>query len=257
MYHRIDGAGCPTPPDRPEERRYAVRLEDFRRQMAGMREAGFRGVSLGAALEGGLPDDGGREIAVVITFDDGNRSDHECALPVLAEHGFSATFFVTGERVGRADGLSAGEIRNLCAAGMEVGSHGMTHRFLSELPAQEQETECRCSRDLLSEAAGRPVRFFSLPGGRSSKATIGILKALSYSAACTSVFGYNRAGADPYRLKRIPVTRATSEREFHGTLRRSPRVVYPAFVASRSRTLARRLLGERLYGGLRGRLVGE
>ena len=32
---------------------------------------------------------------VVLTFDDGNRSDHEFVAPLLERYGFGATFFIT------------------------------------------------------------------------------------------------------------------------------------------------------------------
>jgi peptidoglycan/xylan/chitin deacetylase (PgdA/CDA1 family) len=254
MYHKID---CPASPVHPgiDERRYAVGLESFSRQMAVLKEAGWRGVSLGDALEEGTIDPAEPGRTVVITFDDGNRSDHACALPILTANGLTATFFITGNRVGRPDGLDPTEIRELCAEGMEVGSHGMTHRFLSRLDSAEQENEGRKSRDLLAGITGVPVRYFSLPGGRWSEETLGILESLSYQAVCTSVFGYNAVGGDPFRLRRIPVMRSTSERVFLGYLNRSPVVAYPALAAERSRALARRIFGEKIYQELRARLM--
>lgn len=257
MYHRIQSAVCPLPPNSFEEKRYSISFEDFSRQMIGMREAGFRGASLAHALGARAGTGDGRERTVVITFDDGNRSDHACALPVLAANGFTATFFVTGDRIGRPDGLTESQIRDLCSAGMDVGSHGMTHRFLPGLSSGEQEDEGRRSRDLLGGITGLPVRFFSLPGGRCSSVTLDILRALSYAGVCTSAFGYNRVGGDSFRLRRIPITRSTSQREFLGYLRRSPGVIYPGYIAAWSRELARGVLGERLYLGLRARLIRE
>ncbi len=257
MYHRIDSAVCPVPPDGLEENRYAVSLQDFSRQMIEMREGGHRGVSLGRALEARAGAQDGPEHPVVITFDDGNRSDHEHALPILVANGFTATFFITGNRVGRPDGLDESQIRDLCAAGMEVGSHGMTHRFLAELSVGEQEDECRRSRDVLTGVTGSPVRFFSLPGGRSSTDTFHVLRSLSYTAVCTSVFGYNRWGGDRFHLKRIPITRSTSQREFNGYLQRSQLVILPAYVGAWAKLLARHVLGERLYLELRARAIRE
>ncbi len=45
--------------------------------------------------------------AYVITFDDGNISDHEIALPALVDHGLQATFFVLTGRIGMAGSLEA------------------------------------------------------------------------------------------------------------------------------------------------------
>ena len=69
----------------------------------------------------------GRE-DVRITFDDGNASDVEHALPALRERGLRATFFVVASRIGKPAFLDAGAIRELTAAGMVIGCHGMRHR---------------------------------------------------------------------------------------------------------------------------------
>ena len=232
-------------------------LEDFSSQMERMAEAGYRGVSVGRALDGLKREDGNSSRDVVLTFDDGNRSDCEHALPILAGHGFAATFFITVNRVGDRDGLGEPEIRTLCAAGMEVGSHGMTHRFLTSLSKAGQEDECRRSKDLLTEITGSDVRFFSVPGGRYTGETIHILRAASYEGVCTSRFGYSRLDADRWALKRIPVTRSTTRGQFSGILERSPRVVLPAYVGAASRVMTRRVLGEGLYARLRSRMIEE
>jgi len=222
-----------------------------------MKRAGYRGVSLGRAVDGGNDGDDDSRRNVVLTFDDGNRSDHEHALPILLENGFTATFFITGNRMGQPDGLTEPEIRTLCASGMDVGSHGMTHRFLSGLSKTEQETECRRSKDFLSAIMSSRVRFFSVPGGRYTGETMDILRALSYDGVCTSAFGYTRLGDDLFGLKRIPVTRSTTREHFRGFLERSPRILLPAYIDAGSRALARRVLGERLYARVRSRMIQE
>src|SRR3954465_15432825 len=65
---------------------------------------------------------------VRITFDDGNASDVEHALPALRERGLRATFFVVADRIGVPGFLDAGALRELTEAGMAVGCHGMRHR---------------------------------------------------------------------------------------------------------------------------------
>jgi peptidoglycan/xylan/chitin deacetylase (PgdA/CDA1 family) len=63
----------------------------FRLQVETLAGLGFRGISPAQAFDhleraGAYPDR-----SVVLTFDDGFRSVHSEALPVLAAHGFSAT----------------------------------------------------------------------------------------------------------------------------------------------------------------------
>src|SRR6476660_2146259 len=66
--------------------------------------------------------------AVLLTFDDGHISNHDTALPVLLEHQLKATFFVVAGHIATAETMSWRQIRALHAAGMEIGSHTLTHR---------------------------------------------------------------------------------------------------------------------------------
>ena len=56
---------------------------------------------------------------VRITFDDGNASDLEQALPGLRQRGLTATFFVVAGRLGDPGFLDEQDVRALAAAGME------------------------------------------------------------------------------------------------------------------------------------------
>ena len=63
-----------------------------------------------------------------LSFDDGYASDMEIALPALLERGLSARFFPLAGKLGRPGYLTAAGVRELAAAGMALGSHGMRHR---------------------------------------------------------------------------------------------------------------------------------
>jgi hypothetical protein len=100
MYHRVVSERCPVPGNDPDESRYGVPLEQFERQLDRMEELGLTGVSVRRVherLETGepVPSDW-----VVVTFDDGNASDLIHAAPLLAAHGYDATFYVCGCSVG-------------------------------------------------------------------------------------------------------------------------------------------------------------
>src|SRR6185312_11876791 len=57
---------------------------------------------------------------VQLTFDDGNLSDINHALPALRERGLTATFFVVAGRIGTAHFLDEDDIRMLAAEGMTI-----------------------------------------------------------------------------------------------------------------------------------------
>jgi peptidoglycan/xylan/chitin deacetylase (PgdA/CDA1 family) len=255
MYHRISSSRCPVPAAHPEETRYAVDLEEFRWQIEHMSSSGYRGVALGEVLEGLVSGEGVEHGEVVLTFDDGNRSDYEHALPFLLDRGFAATFFVTGNRIDEPDGLEKSMIRDLSEAGMDIGSHGMTHRFLSLLDEVEQGVECRDSKELLRQITGTDVRYFSLPGGRQARATIPLLKSLSYDAVCTSKLGYNPPGVDSFALRRIPISRSVTREMFDGIIRRKRHILLPWQVRAKTLEGLRAVLGEKAYRKFRSLFV--
>lgn len=255
MYHRIRSDRCPVPGDDLEESRYAVELAAYQWQMEYLVSKGYRGISVGHAMslwtEGVIPS----VRDVVITFDDGNHSDYEHALPVLQEHGFGATFFIGGDRIGVDGGLTEEMIKDMNTRGMEIGSHGMTHRFLSLLNEDEQRSECEQIHETLGRIIAQPIRYFAPPGGRYDALTISILRDLGYRAVCTSRLGYNAPDADPFELRRIPVMRATTPAMFRGIIERSKRVMLPAYARARTLGFMRSLINENLYKKLRRVLI--
>jgi peptidoglycan/xylan/chitin deacetylase (PgdA/CDA1 family) len=257
MYHRIRSERCPVPGDDADETRYAVDVDSFRWQMETIAEMGLLGVPLDAVMRGLTERDALSGRDVVITFDDGNRSDYEHALPILTELGFGATFFVTGHRVGAAGGIEPDMIRTLSESGMDVGSHAVTHRFLTTLVEADERRELSQSKEQLAAITGKPVRFFAPPGGRYSGRTVRILKDLGYEAACTSRFGYNRFGTDLFALRRLPVALATGREAFVSLLERPLGFLVPAYLRATSLAVARRVVGEGAYGRLRSLLLKE
>jgi peptidoglycan/xylan/chitin deacetylase (PgdA/CDA1 family) len=255
MYHRIESGRCPV--REAEEIGWAVSLEQFGDQMDRLRAAGRVGVSMHdvhSTLASGraLPASW-----VALTFDDGNASDHEHALPMLSERGFRATFFVCGNRVGATDGLAPAMLREMRTSGMHVGSHAMTHRFLTTLSAREEEDELRRSRELLESIVSVAVDHFAPPGGRWSRRTNATLRRLAYCAVSTSAFGYNDAGSARFAYRRLPVVRSTGTDRFDAMIRGDRFKLLPGYLRACSLALMRGLAGESGYGRLRAAATGN
>jgi peptidoglycan/xylan/chitin deacetylase (PgdA/CDA1 family) len=134
----------------------------------------------------------GRE-DVRITFDDGNDSDCDHALPALRERGLRATFFVCGGRVDQPGFLSADRVRELADAGMRIGSHGMDHRRWRGLGAEELRTELVQSKARLEEIVERPVTEAACPFGAYDRHVLRTLRTLGYERVYTSDRGTARA----------------------------------------------------------------
>jgi peptidoglycan/xylan/chitin deacetylase (PgdA/CDA1 family) len=257
MYHRIISEECPVPGGDPEEARYGVELDEFRWQMDRIARSGRRGVSMKVAHD--LLESGGRVPSewVVLTFDDGNRSDYVHALPIFKQFEFTATFFVGGNRLGIDGGVEPGMLAQMAADGMDIGSHGMTHRFLNTLDAEAEEEELSRSKSLLEGATGGEVLFFAPPGGRIGRRGIDTLRRLSYRAVCTSVFGFNSSAGPRFEYRRIPVTATTTRARFGQFVDSAAPQLLPLYVRDRALRLAKKALGETGYRRLRSLGMGS
>jgi peptidoglycan/xylan/chitin deacetylase (PgdA/CDA1 family) len=100
--------------------------------------------------------------SVLLTYDDGPDPDGTPAvLRELAAAGARATFFVLGTRVK----LYPDVFRSVVAEGHEIGLHGADHRRVDRIPAVEFSRLVTASKDMLEQAAQRPVVWYRPPYG--------------------------------------------------------------------------------------------
>lgn len=211
MYHMV----CESL--HPAERRYACPPAVFRRQMAYLKRAGYRIIPL-TELSGRLNN--GKEWKdkpVVLTFDDGFRDSYLNALPVLRAYGFPATVFVVSGLMGQTnkwmakrgcperDLATADELRDMAENGIDIGSHTMSHAALDAVDPETMSREVSVSKEEIEQRLGKQVRFFAYPYGRLNEAARDAVAAAGYAAACSTRSGFNRAGADPFILRRLEV----------------------------------------------------
>jgi peptidoglycan/xylan/chitin deacetylase (PgdA/CDA1 family) len=237
---------------------------------------------------------------VLLTFDDGYRSCHDVALPILLRFGARAAFFVSTDHVGRrgtfwwdrvayvlracrrarveldfpcrlalapttalpdairavgqivkttpgldlerylcalaeacgvpwspaidrdiAEGLvmSWDQVRALRDAGMDVQSHGRTHRVLQTLGPRELASELRGAREDLEAQLGEKVRALSFPnGGRivDEPAIVAAVRDAGYEIAFANERGVIPLRPRPHRfdLRRLSLESGLSPTEF-------------------------------------------
>ncbi|MCA1569574.1 MAG: polysaccharide deacetylase family protein [Chloroflexi bacterium] len=122
---------------------------------------------------------------VRITFDDGNRSDLEIALPALRARGLRATFFVVAGRVGTPGYVDADAIRELAEAGMGIGCHGMRHRPWRGLTGPALHEELGEARAQLERIVGVTVDEAACPFGAYDRRSLAGLRAHGYRRVYT------------------------------------------------------------------------
>jgi len=206
MYHSLfDGDNT----DRidAEDLPYAVSTHNFIEQLNRLKN---KRVGLLTDENSVMPD-------VVITFDDGHVSNFDIALPLLLERGLNAYLFVTSDFVGqRKHFCTADQLANMAQNGIQIGSHGTSHRFFDDLSDDEAERELRQSMQQLSDQSGQRVESISYPGGRYNQRTLEISRQAGYVQLFGSTIGVLKqkdlSATAP--LKRVAIRRNTSLDEF-------------------------------------------
>jgi peptidoglycan/xylan/chitin deacetylase (PgdA/CDA1 family) len=138
-----------------------------------------------ALFEATLDAAGGRE-DVTLSFDDGNSTDVDIALPALRERGLLATFFIVPCWLGTHGFLTEADVRTLAASGMTVGNHGLAHRFWTQLSATDLEHELTEGRRRLEQLTGTRITTLAIPYGAYDDAVLETLRRHDYAHVFTS-----------------------------------------------------------------------
>jgi peptidoglycan/xylan/chitin deacetylase (PgdA/CDA1 family) len=204
IYHRV-GAGT------TDERDLA--LEAFREQIERLSTVNV--CSLNDAVTELGRNGVARDSRVVLTFDDGFLDVYENAWPLLRRHDlpftiYLATAYVGGEMHWEGStakapgrGLTWGQLEEMVDSGLcTIGNHTHTHARPEALTTDELD---RCSDEVERHLGVRPEHF-AYTWGIPVPSLENDLRARFRSAA-TGKLGRNLPGADPMRLRRIPVRR--------------------------------------------------
>lgn len=125
-------------------------------------------------------------VGVDITFDDGNVSDFDSALPELARHGRTAEFFLVASKIDEPGYLTRTQIKEMVGASMTIGTHGMAHRRWPDCDDQTLAEEINDARELIAEAAGVAVTSASCPFGAYDRRTLRALRLAGFDRVYTS-----------------------------------------------------------------------
>ncbi|MGI9102763.1 MAG: polysaccharide deacetylase family protein [Terriglobales bacterium] len=200
----------------------------FRAQLQWLRQQGFQTLSLSDALNRLRSEAAEVRQAkyVVLTFDDGYREIYEEALPLLREHGFTATVYAIADKsCGESrksfkdrECMTRRELRELASQGIEIGSHTVTHPRLYELPWDQVEAEIHDSKKMLEDCLGTAIHSFCYPYAypEADKRFVNRLEAFirhcGYKSNALTVIGTADHDTDPFRVPRLPVNTWDDER---------------------------------------------
>lgn len=199
-----------------------VSPEQFEAQIRALSEAGYTGVSFDELQAYVLRGEPLPEKPVVITFDDGYRSNYTLAYPILRKYGMKATIFAIGVSFGTdhykdtdyaiTPHFGAAEAAEMTASGLiSIQSHtydmhqwppyetgSAVRENILQLPGESEESYVQAltedftrSRALLEEATGRPVDVLAYPAGQYSTLTQVTLQSLGVHVTLSTNPGVN------------------------------------------------------------------
>jgi peptidoglycan/xylan/chitin deacetylase (PgdA/CDA1 family) len=127
--------------------------------------------------------------------------------------------------------MSWDQLREMHAAGFEIGSHGVHHRMLAKLPPADMEAEVRASKATLDREIGETRGLMSYPVGGDRAFDAGVIKAThdaGFDLAVCYICGTNpQPASNRYSLHRLPVERTMGPGWFASMLTLPRLMSYP------------------------------
>lgn len=193
--------------------RYTVKIQAFKDQMQALRDKGYTAITITTLVDalhanGKLPPK-----PVVITFDDGNLDVYQNAFPIMRSFGFPGVFYIVSTYLKAENYVNVDQLKEMMAAGWEVGSHSRTHADFSK-DATDLDVEISQSRDELQAALNVPIETFAYPFADGNEHAFKKALAYGYSSAVCSGWTNLQSLDKRYCLPRREVKNATVMEEF-------------------------------------------
>ncbi len=226
LYHSLSADA--TEPYRP----FSMDPGQFAEQMELIAAEGYTSLTMAellTALEG--PIEAMPERPIAITLDDGFEDMHSVALPILTRLSLQSTAYISTAYLGGTSRwlgslgegerlmLSPGQVRDLDAAGVEIGAHSHRHIALDEVRFSEAAGEIDRSLHGLQEIVDHPVATFAYPYGYHTGRIKRYLQASGFASACGVKQALSHRDDDRFALARLIVDSELSMEGFASWIR--------------------------------------
>lgn len=188
---------------------YTIKKQDFTAQICALARNNIPVISLHDILTNRvLP-----QFSVAITFDDGNFSDYEIAVPILKANNIPATFFWIADN--KEDNILNSDMASaIVNEGFSIGSHGISHCDLTGKSSKDQMDELILSKRIIGEKLNVPVDFFAFPYGMFNSKTINMAETAGYKAVFSTDARWNKLESGRVLFHRWSIKRNITINDF-------------------------------------------
>jgi peptidoglycan/xylan/chitin deacetylase (PgdA/CDA1 family) len=207
MYHRVHAYATELTKSLPD---LTVEPGVFSGEIAALQGGGYHSITVAQlfhALFDGAPLP---PKPVLLSFDDGYADDVTQILPVLRAHRMTGVFYIITGRFHEPGFLTGAQVRELDAAGMDIGGHTRDHVDLPGLGTAQLTDEIAGSRHDLERLLGHPIASFAYPAGRFDATVVAATHAAGFALAVTTQPGATESAQAPLTMPRVRVGRATT-----------------------------------------------
>jgi len=200
------------PPKEAKLKTLFVAKEQLKRQLKLLKFMGFDFLSLRDLLLNKKVKKG-----VLLTFDDAYLDFWGKALPIFMELKVRSVIFVPVALVGSYNQWDYDRIRikkpimnwehikELHSLGFEIGSHSLTHPYLSKIDPQKAWEEIYTSKVILEDKLGTEIKAFCYPYGDYSQQVRDMVQRAGYSIAFTTRHGSFEESENLFEVRRITI----------------------------------------------------
>lgn len=221
MYHRVCNDGDAN------QNEYVVEIDMFERQLRYFAEHNYYTPRIADVLDhrNNTAHTGGKPL--LITFDDGYVDTLENVVPLLRQYGFSATVFIIADfsrrtnwwdvpkKIAEARLMEKYQVLDMRASGIEIGSHGFSHRSMPILNNDDLAEELFRSKRVVEELLAQPVQYLAYPYGEVDQRVKVVACQAGYRCAFATNSGPMFFHNDLYQIRRTLITNRDDELYLH------------------------------------------
>lgn len=185
------------------QKHYRVTEPVFEEQMKYLFDNGYHPISFNSYVNSLIDKTQLPEKSVVLSFDDGWKTQYKYAVPILEKYKFTATFFIITNYVNNnyAAYMSWDNLKDLVAHGFDIESHTKTHLILTRIDSKKLAGELNESKKMLQDKLGIKITTLAYPNYMQNETVRNAVKSAGYLGARGGWASFKNSVDHIYELK--------------------------------------------------------